>query len=98
MFFKSACWAVLVAQQLLLLEGRSLHVLAISLKCTVEIIGFFVCFSELLDHIQILHIAVRRHLQILVLNVLSLLRHDASVMRMRLLGLFPFGSLDLQPL
>jgi hypothetical protein len=27
-----------------------------------------------------------------------LLRHDASVMRMRLLGLFPFGSLDLQPL
>jgi len=97
-FFQPTCWTILIAQQLLLPESHSLHVLAISLKCAVKIIGFFICFSELLDHVQILHIAVRRHLQILILNVLSLLRHDASVMGLLLLSLFPFGSLDFQPL
>ena len=96
--FQSTRWAILITQQLLLLQGRSLHVLAISLKCAVKIIRFFIGLSELLDHVHVLQVVVGRHLQILILHVVSLLGHDASVMGVRLLSRFPFGACDLQPL
>lgn len=98
LFFKSTGWTILITQQLLLLQGCPLHVLAVSLKCAVKIISGFILFSELPDHVQIFQVTIRGHLQILILHVLSLLSDDASVIGVLLLGLFPFSSLDLQPL
>lgn len=79
LLIKFASWTVLIAQQLLLLKGHSLHVLAISLKCTIKIVLFFICFSEFPYHVEILYVVVGCHLQILVFDILSLLSNDAGV-------------------
>lgn len=98
LLFESARWTVLIAQQLLLLEGHSLHVLAISLKTTIKIIGFSICFSEFLYHVEIFKVVVRCHLQILIFHLFSLLSHDACVVGVQMILFFPFGAGNLQPL